>query len=170
VVTVSESTCPGCRLRLPVGPRGREPGYYNASPECMLLYTEVLGTEFGDAVLFGRVHQLTVDTYAVQHAGAAHKDKSVAVHLVGLELMLERGRAPTDVAPLLQRLAAAVETWPHFEPPSTGASTTVFDVAWADGHDAHVAAVRAWAEEVWRTWAPHHGGVRELVAAHLATD
>jgi hypothetical protein len=63
-------------------------GYYNTSPECWEVYTEVLGAEFSNAVLFGQVHQLTVATYAVQHAGGPHSEKSIGVHLTGLYLTL----------------------------------------------------------------------------------
>ena len=82
-------------------------GYYNTSPECFSVYTEVLGDEFGNVLLFGQVHQLTVDTYAVQHAGGVHPDKSIDVHLVGLYLGLERGLTSTRVPKLLKRLADA---------------------------------------------------------------
>ena len=33
-------------------------GYYHTSSECWSIYTEVLGTEFGNALIFGQVHQL----------------------------------------------------------------------------------------------------------------
>ena len=52
--------------------------------------------------VFGQVHQLTVDAYAVQHAGGAHPDKSVGVHLCGLHLVLVQENAPPSVPPLLQ--------------------------------------------------------------------
>ncbi len=47
-------------------------GYYNCSAERGSVCTEVLGSEFGNALLFGHVHQFTVDTYAVQHAEGAN--------------------------------------------------------------------------------------------------
>jgi hypothetical protein len=64
----------------------RQPGaarhaYYNASPECWTVYSETLGAEYSRPVIFGQVHQLTVDAYAVQHAGGEHPDKSVGIHL-----------------------------------------------------------------------------------------
>ena len=55
-----ESTCPGCGLRMPVSDTAAYEGYYNTSPECWDVYTEVLGSDFSNAVLFGQVHQLTV--------------------------------------------------------------------------------------------------------------
>ncbi len=83
--------------------------------ECWSLFTEVIGAEFNNAVLFGQVHQLTVDAYAVQHAGGPHPDKSVDVHLTGLYLVIERGMPPTSAAPNLQKLASRIDAW--LEPP-----------------------------------------------------
>src|SRR5262249_7218939 len=149
VTSTAERLCPGCGLAMP---RSERPGprmYYNASPECLLLYSEVLGEEYGNAVLFGQVHQLTVDTYAAQHAGGPHPDKSVAIHLSGLHLMLELGVRPQAVPALLQRLATVVEEWPHFAPPAEVGERTVFDVAIVSSPAAHAEAVRAWACDVW---------------------
>jgi hypothetical protein len=66
---------------------------FHASAECWSVFEEVLAAHFQNSVLFGQVHQLTVDAYAVQHTGGRHPDKSVCVHLVGLCLALERGVA-----------------------------------------------------------------------------
>lgn len=86
-------------------------GYYNTSPECWGLYTEVLGAEYSNDLLFGQVQKLTVDSYAVQHAGGQHPDKSIAIHLCGLYLVLHRGLRPTRVPPLLQRLSDTVQVF-----------------------------------------------------------
>ena len=67
--------------------------YYNASPECWAVYTEGLGAEYSHAVIFGQVHQWTVDTYAVQHAGGSHPDKSIDIHS-GRPIL----RGPVDAA------------------------------------------------------------------------
>jgi hypothetical protein len=158
--------CPGCGLQLPEGGHVNE-GYYNASPECLSLYNEVLGTEFGHLLLFSQAHQLTVDTYAVQHAGANHKDKSVSVHLVGLHLSIEQEIDPREIARYLQRLATRVQDWPHFEPPDDVGSLTVFDIAMAD-IDQHVGLVRKWADQLWSAWQPHHDSVRALAELALA--
>lgn len=138
-------------------------GYYNMTPECWSVYTEVLEKEYSNALLFGQVHQLTVDTYAVHHAGGPHPDKSVDIHLAGLHLVLVRGVAPPSVPALLQQLAARMTSWPHFEPPPMPRSPTVFDVALAGGPEEHAARVREWSAAVWQAWAPHHGAVAELV-------
>lgn len=156
--------CAGCGLRMPPNSRPVTIGYYNTSPECWLVYTEVLAAEYGNAVLFGAVHQLTVDTYAVQHAGGPHPDKSVDVHLAGLHLVLERGIRPPYVAPHLQRLASSVTTWPHFPPPRRVESVTVCDVALAGSIEGHISVVERWSRTVWEAWSQHHAAVADFVA------
>ena len=154
-------TCPGCGLESP--PSGREyDRKFHASAECWAFFEEVIGREFQSAALFGRAHQLTVDTYAVQHAGGAHPDKSVGVHLAGLCLSLERGIALTDVPLWMQRIAGATTSWPHLEPPMRTGGITVRDVAAARSEERHVAVVRAWAGQVWTSWSAHHPAARAL--------
>src|SRR5262245_7848190 len=141
------SSCPGCGLQMP--PSGRTyDRKFHASAECWSMFEQALAAEFQNAVLLGQVHQLTGDTYAVQHAGGRHPDKSVCIHLMGLHLVLERGVKPTDVPPLFQRIAVR-ESWPHLEPPEERAALTVLDVALADSPAAHAARVREWATQVW---------------------
>ena len=164
---LQENTCPGCGLQIPAGRSPPYHGYYHTSPECWAVYTEVLGSEFGNAVLFGQVHQLTVDTYAVQHAGGGHPDKSIDVHLVGLHLMLERDMRPTSVPKYLQRLADVVTDWPHFPTPDVMGAPTVCDVALSDSVGDHIDAVQAWAGSLWEAWSRHHAGVADFVTRHL---
>jgi hypothetical protein len=144
-------------------------GYYHASPECWSVYGEVLAAEFENALLFSRVHQLTVDSYAVQHAGGNHPDKSVCVHLVGLHLVLERAVRPMDVPRALQRLASAVTSWPHFTAPEDRGPLTILDVAAAETPQEHESRVREWAARQWSAWGPHHGAITDLAEKSLAT-
>jgi hypothetical protein len=167
MTALGASTCPGCRLQIPASQRIVYDGKFHTSPECWSIFTEVVGAELGNAVLFGQVHQLTVDTYAVQHAGGRQPDTSIDVHLAGLHLVLVRGIAPPAVPPLLQRLAAGVREWPHFPPPAGRGSLTVFDVAMADSMEEHVSRVRAWTALVWAAWSDHHAAVAELVRCHI---
>jgi hypothetical protein len=129
------------------------------SRECWSVYTEVLAAEYSNAVLFGQVHQLTVDAYAAQHAGGPHPDKSVAVHLVGLHLVIDKGVKSPDVPRRLQKLAESVAEWPHFEAPRVEWGITVLDVALADDH---IAKVREWSGAVWRAWEGRHTAIAEL--------
>jgi hypothetical protein len=167
---LQDSTCSGCGLTMPARGTTAARSYYNTSAECWDLYTEVLATEYSNAFLFGQVHQLTVDAYAVQHAGDPHPDKSLGVHLCGLYLSLESGIRSPYVPPLLQRLVAAIKVWPHFQPPTERVSLTVFDVAMCDGAEDHIRVVKEWAQGIWGCWAQHHIEVASLVSHHLNTD
>lgn len=153
-MTPETSICPGCGLEMPVSGQSYDRKFH-ASAECWSLFEEVLAAEFQNRDLFVQVHQLTVDAYAVQHAGGRHPDKSVCVHLVGLHLVHERGIAPVAVPRFLQRLASRA-SWPHLDPPGERASLTVCDVARADSPETHALRVREWAAQVWRAWSPRH--------------
>ena len=144
---------------MPRDPAARFDGYYNCSAECWRVYTEVLEKEYSSPALFGQVHQMTVDAYAVQHAGGPHPDKSVDVHLVGLHLVLNEGVRSPEVPARLQHLASHIKAWPHFEPPPTSGPLTVFDVAVADDH---AVAVREWGMQVWSAWSRYHAAIAAL--------
>ena len=151
---------------MPAGETATNTGYYNASAECWSPYTEVLGEEYRNAFLAGRVRQLTVDAYAVQHAGG-QPDKSVDVHLCGLYPVLEKGFRSSHVPPNLQRLSAAIEFWPHFPPPEERGVLTIFDVAICGPVLGRIHTTREWARSVWESWSPHHAAVARLVSDHL---
>ena len=169
--SAAESICPGCALRMPRQPGKTKHAYYNCSEECWAVYGEGLAAEYSHAVIFGQVHQLTVDAYAVQHAGGDHPDKSIDIHLAGLHLTLERGVKPPLIPPYLQRLAESVESWPHLPPPDAQWRFTVFDVAVAAGElESHTRVVRDWSAEVWQAWSPHHAEIRALIERYLAHD
>jgi len=168
MAVLQETICPGCGLRMPARTTTTTSrGYYNVSDECWELYTEVLGSEYSNAVLFGQVHQLTVDSYAVQHAGGPHPDKSLDVHLFGLYLALEKGIRSPYIPPLLQRLATVMEVWPHYEPPTKRVALTVFDVAFCDSTEDHIRVVKDWSRAVWESWSEYHTEVARLVSHSL---
>ena len=88
--------CVGCGALVPEieGPTHR---YLGASPGCWAVYGEVLEKEYGDYLRYAPVHRLTVDAYAAQHPGVPSPQsiQSVAVHLIRLHLVLERGLRPS---------------------------------------------------------------------------
>ena len=87
-----------------VGPTHR---YIGASPGCWAVYNELAEKEAGD-FRFMRYHQLTVDAYCAQHPGEPSPQavRSVAVHLVGLYLQLERGLRLEGLYAARQRVAS----------------------------------------------------------------
>ena len=144
--------------------------YYNTSDECWELYTEVLGNEYSNAYLAGQVHQITVDTYAVQHAGGPHPDKSLDIHLYGLYLAMEKGIRSPYIPPLLQQLATTIKVWPHYEPPTEKVALTVFDVAFTDSTEDYIRVVREWGKAVWDTWSDHHAEIERVISHYLKMD
>lgn len=169
-MTHQETICPGCGLEMPASDSAHYDGYINASPECWSVFSEVLAVDYSNAVVFGQVHQLTVDAYAAQHAGGDHPDKSVDIHLAALYLMLERALAPERMPALRKRFADTVESWPHFPPPRDRGTTTVFDVAMVDTPEEHVTMVQQWAASVWDAWSEHHAGIVAFVNDHLGYE
>lgn len=165
-----ETTCPGCGLQMPASESAHYDGYINASPECWSVFSEVLAVDYRNPVVFGQVHQLTVDAYAAQHPGGTHPDKSIDIHLAALYLMLDRNVAPERMPAIRRRLADTVESWPHFPPPGDRGALTVFDVAMVDTPQEHVAIVRQWAVSVWEAWSEHHAGIARFVNRHLAFE
>ena len=155
-------TCPGCGARVPAS-SGPTHAYLGEAPGCWALYGEVLAREYSD-YRFGRVHHLTVDSYAAQHPGRPERRtiQSVAVHLVGLYLSLECGAAPNALARARQATADASARFHWLEPPESRGDITVLDVhaAGDDDADAHARVVKEWAASVWQAWTPHHAQVR----------
>ena len=151
--------CPGCGVVLPAndGPTHR---YLGASAACWALYGQLIAREFTNAAYFA-VHQMSTDTYAVQHPGVPERRtiQSVALHLMTLCLFLERGADPLDGSKLHKRMVGN----PYFhwlEPPRPNGKMTVADVLRAEGPVEHRRLVAAWARAVWNAWASHHSIVR----------
>jgi hypothetical protein len=153
------SRCPGCGLLLPVY-KGPTHAYVGASPACWKLYGQVATVSRGrpDGLPLDR---LVVDTYGAQHPGMRQVRalQSVAVHLMGLCTVLERGAAPRvmrsdDRGPVRRTLDLH---W--LEPPRPIGTLTVRGPLVARGEDEQAARVEAWARDVWRAWGSHHATV-----------
>jgi len=147
------SECVGCKLVMPAHP-GPTHRYIRCSPECWSLFGEVLAREFQNQRLFRAVHQVTVDTYAVQHA-VDHPAKSLTCHLVSLFAILGRSQMQDEDADTLVRFVQGRAKFPRLEAPADMGPMTIFDVAIA-GESDHEVVVRRWARHVWDAWAPEH--------------
>jgi hypothetical protein len=158
---MSAVICPGCGAAVPDVEETRRHEYVGSAPGCWLLYSEVLAREYGD-FRYTPAHQLTVDAYAVQHPGVPERRsaRSVAIHLVGLCLTLERGRGPAELPRLRQRLAPPRRTFPWLMPPTSVGELTVLEVHAAEAPEAHRAVVDRWARSAWEAWSSHHAQVR----------
>ncbi len=160
------SVCPGCAALLPAEEGATHP-YMRCSPACWRRFGAILAREFGDPSYFA-VHQITVDTYAVQHPGIPERRaiQSVGLHLVTLCLVLEDGADPREGPQLHKRMVKS----PPFEwldPPPMGDRLNVVDVLPARSPAEHERLVHAWARDVWEAWTAHHDTVRGWIRHSL---
>jgi len=155
-----QERCIGCGAAVPAenGPTHR---YLESAPGCWRLYGEVLAREYENPT-YWRVHQLTVDAYAIQHPGrqSAQTIQSAAIHLLRLYLQLEQGAEEAEVLARTRALAQKKTQLVWITPPESRGSLTVVDVHGAREAEEHAAKVRAWAHEAWIAWAAHHEQVR----------
>lgn len=131
--------------------------YIGASPGCWQIYGEVLAREYGAGV--AAMNRMTVDAYCVQHPGLPERRQrqSVAVHLMRLCLMLERGVSNERAARIITTFTR--KEYPWLEPPAAY-EMTVLDVVGARDDAEHVARVDRWARITWQAWSAHHQLVR----------
>jgi Family of unknown function (DUF5946) len=154
-------TCQGCGLVLPRA-EGPTHAYIGASPACWALYERISGAPFA-RTLGTRSRRLTEDAYAVQHPGMPDRRsvQSVAVHLMGLCVLLERKGEQRRLVPVLGRMPARRTLDLHWlEPPARNGRLTVSDALAGGSGDGHADAVEAWARSVWLAWRMHHETVR----------
>jgi hypothetical protein len=125
------------------------------------MYNEVLARQISD-VSYGRARLLSVNAYAVQHPG--HRERrtaqSVAVHLAGLCLALERDADDATITRRMSALANARSEHPWLEPPASRGELTVADVRRTSDRDEHLSMVSRWARSAWEAWTEHHNTVR----------
>jgi hypothetical protein len=161
--------CIGCQALVPDFD-GPTHAYIGASPGCWRVYGEVLAREYGEYA-YPDCHRLTVDAYAAQHPGVPSRRsiQSVAVHLIWLHLVIERGLTSSAATRLMKPAVQRAHEFAWLDPPSFAGGVTILDVAAAEGLEAHEAMVGRWAESVWSAWRAHHGTVRrwaDITPAH----
>jgi hypothetical protein len=156
------SVCRGCGLVMPIF-AGPTHAYMGASPACWRLYGQASTLSWGhhDGLPLLR---LVMNAYGAQHPGTeqVRAVKSVAVHLMGLCTILERGaQAEPHLMHVRERKPARRTLDLHWlDPPRPNGTLTVRGPLDAVGRDDHAVAVEAWARDVWAAWEPHHETVR----------
>ena len=143
--------------------------YFGNNAGCWQLFGEVLARDYAD-YQHGALHNLAVDTYAVQHPRNADRRnrQSVGVHLISLRALLERNLDAAKARTLIADIAFAQRRhrweWPHLVPPTLGA-TTVVEVHSATTPEEHREQIHRWAHGVWQASAEHHTLVRQWLDA-----
>lgn len=139
--------------------------YIGALAGCWAIYSEVQAKEYTE-YLNQFSYGASVDTYAVQHPGIPGRRsiQSVAVHLISLLFVLERGFDFQQATDIKKRALQQREKFVWLEPPDWAGVMTIVDVAKASNAAEHGVLVRQWAEAVWQAWAAHHETVKRWAA------
>jgi hypothetical protein len=161
---MTNSACPGCGAVLD-DQDGPVHAYMASSPACWAAFGALLAAEYADPRLMG-VHRLSVDTYAVQHPGAADDRRavqSVGLHLARLMQQLDQPRAPDETNAIMVRFTARKHHLVRLAPP-VAFTLTVANVTPAIGGPRHSEQVLAWARATWADYRAHHDYIRAFAA------
>ena len=112
-------------------------------------------------VRYARAYRSAVEAYAMQHVERfGLSAKSYAAHLTGLCCVVEHDADPAMLAAIARWLSgpSPVEK-PSVAPPPRG-RLTIADARRAEEPEAHAAAVRAWAADVWDAYRERHALAR----------
>ena len=143
--------CPSCRA--PLGGRAG----------CQLTF-DTLSAQAWTSLTRGGVHNLVVDTYAMQHPEEyCRSTKSYAAHLTGLCYAMEGETKPEHYWAIPRWLDGVVTLQRPADVPHRGQVTiaAVSNVSDAD----YQMQVRHWAADVWAAYAIHHTLAREWLNA-----
>ncbi len=164
---MSDERCPGCGLV-----RARVDGptdpYGGASAACWAAFNDVTLKDYGE-YRYPAVHRLIVDAYMAQHPNFATPSgrRSVAVHLVGLHLALERKLDGAVIARAMGQVFPAKPDIAPLEPVPPLGALTIEHVHSAGNLEEHTARATEWATAVHRAWSPHRTRVVEWAEAAL---
>lgn len=153
--------CPGCGASLPQseGPSHR---YIGASPACWVIFTALFNG--GEPPLApAPTNALIGDAYAAQHPGTPSPQaiQSVAVHVLTLYAVLERGVAPERALWVRQRAlrergGSKRDRFQWLTPPLFSGSLTVADIVSLPTLQTRAERAKQYVENVWRVWAQLH--------------
>lgn len=130
---------------------------------CRELFDGLVARDFSDLLYF-RMHRLAVDAYALQHPDAYGRSaKSLAAHLTGVCVALERDAERTELNARIQRWLSTNPALDRPEPPAARGARTIADVVGADDPVEHERRVRAWAASAWEAWSAHQALARDWI-------
>jgi hypothetical protein len=137
--------------------------YIGASPSCWAVFASLVNA--GEPPIApAPLNTLLGDAYAAQHPGTASDQamQSVAVHLLTLCGVLERGVAPEDALWIRQRAlrdkqAKGRGRFEWLTPPSFRGSLNVADIARAPTPAARADQAQAYVRQVWQLWSELRG-------------
>ena len=152
--------CLGCCALVPDidGPTHE---YMLSAPGCWATFNEIAVLQYEIASF--DLRRMVVDVYAVQHPGTTDRRavQSVAVHLISLYFVLERGLTPTEATDKMRYALADKSRFVWLKSPPLLGDITVVDVANVADPAEHEAVVKRWAKSAWEAWAAHHDQIKK---------
>jgi hypothetical protein len=134
--------------------------------ECADLRNMLLARDFEQPVLYWRYHRLAIDTYCVQHGPYVESAKSLAAHLCGLCVALERGNDSELLRANYQWLNGHPELHKP-ELPTFRGRLTIASVVGIEHSLEYGRAVEQWARSTWDAYQVLHPIAREWLAESL---
>ncbi len=160
---VEFETCLWCRLESEKS-NGSTHRYLESSPGCWASYGEILAKEYSGEEYF-RVHELTVDAYALQHPGiqSLQTMSSVNVHLASLYRYFKQGVSENRLSLVKKAIVVKKNDFEWLEPPKDLKAVTSIDVLKAKSAAEHCELIEIWAKYVFEQWKDHHVTVEKLL-------
>ncbi len=152
--------CVGCGALVP-DIEGPTHEYMLSAPGCWATFNEVAVQQYEIASF--DLRRMAVDAYAVQHPGTSDRRavQSVAVHLISLYFVLERGLRPTEATDKMRQALLDKSRFVWLQPPQSMGEITVVDVVNIIDPVEHEAIVKRWAYSAWEAWSAHHAKIRK---------
>jgi hypothetical protein len=159
MMTTNLIRCLGCGALVP-DIEGPTHEYMLSAPGCWSLFNQVAVQQYEIASF--DLRRLAVDAYAVQHPGTTDRRavQSVAVHLISLYFVLERGLTPTEATDKMRHALTDKSRFAWLEPPLSMGAITVVDVVNVTDPAKHETIVKRWARSAWEVWHEHHDRIR----------
>ena len=157
--------CLGCGALVP-DIDGSTHEYMLSAPGCWATFNQVAVLQYEIATF--DLRRMAVDAYAVQHPGTTDRRavQSVAVHLISLYHVLERGLTPTEATDKMRVALTDKARFAWLKPPSSMGNITVVDVVNVSDPIEHEAIVKRWARSAWEAWGAHHEQIRRWSTEH----
>jgi hypothetical protein len=145
--------CAGCGRMVEGGSEG-----------CRAAFNALLGRDFSDSRFFA-MHRLFVDAYSLQHPDSfCVSAKSLAAHLVGLCLIVEKDVSPATGSQRLKRWLDGRRDLEKPSLPEARGDITLADLEGIEDPEQWAEAVRRWATCVWEAYRDLHLLAREWAA------